>query len=197
MQETTIADWERLDDNEAEYLAEVMHTDYPEETTLNKMENSSEASVTSQTEFGTIEWDQEHQKYVFQAHPNQEEYHAAYHEIRSQQENSCDQEFPHCPNQDKAQDRPNQDKAQDCPNQDISQECPNQDSLQKRHNQDRPIQDTLDQHPIQDDPNQDNLEFDPDQDSLFIYPNQDILFRRRLTYREYRKYHGLNATFQL
>src|SRR3954468_17237658 len=38
MQETTIADWERLDDNEAEYLAEVMHTDYPGETT-------SEASV--------------------------------------------------------------------------------------------------------------------------------------------------------
>src|SRR4051795_1439862 len=206
MQETTIADWERLDDNEAEYLAEVMHTDYPEETTLNKTETTSEASVTSQTEFGTIEWDQEHQKYVFQAHPNQEEYHAAYHEIRSQQENSRDQEFPHCPNQDNSQQypiqdtprfSPNQDKAQDCPNQDISQECPNQDSLQKRPNPDCPIQDTLDQRPIQDDPNQDNLEFDPDQDSLFIYPNQDVLFRRRLTYREYRKYHSLNATFQL
>src|SRR3954447_10446379 len=80
MQETTIADWERLDDNEAEYLAEVMQTDYPEETTQNNTETSSEVSVTSQMEFGTIEWDQEYQKYVFQAHPNQEKYHATYHE---------------------------------------------------------------------------------------------------------------------
>src|SRR3954468_20568534 len=144
MQETTIADWERLDDTEAEYLAEVMHTDYPGETTLSNTETSSKASVISQTEFGTIEWNQEQQKYVFQAYPNQEEHHSAYHEIRNHQENSRDQEFPHYPNQDHSQQysiqdtprfSPNQDKTQDCPNQDKEQDCPNQDISQKCPNQ--------------------------------------------------------------